>query len=220
MEKSIDDLQAIKRLKAGDLGGLEILVTRYQRKAVQTAYLITHDEQLAEDVAQEIFVRIYQRIDQFDETRPFAPYLLRTVANAALNAVEKTVRWVQYGAGTDVECVAELLCEASSVEDQADSKRLKDEVAQALAALPPRQRAVIIQRYYLGMSEREMAETHVAAPGTIKWLLSTARNRLRELLRRERSEECPQPTLSACSMISLRNTSGLTSIYSQASLPL
>jgi hypothetical protein len=51
----MDDLQAIRRLKAGDIGGLEILVVRYQWQAVQTAYLITHDEQLAEDVAQETF---------------------------------------------------------------------------------------------------------------------------------------------------------------------
>lgn len=185
----MDDLQAIRRLKAGDIGGLEILVARYQRKAVQTAYLITHDEQLAEDVAQETFVRLYQHIGQYDETRPFGPYLLRSVANAALNAIEKTARWVQYGAGTDVQRVAALLCEAGSVEDQAEAARLKGEVARALAALPPRQRAAIIQRYYLGMNEREMAETLSAAPGTIKWLLSAARDRLRSLLHHERSAE-------------------------------
>jgi RNA polymerase sigma-70 factor, ECF subfamily len=185
----MDDLQAIRRLKAGDIGGLEILVARYQRKAVQTAYLITRDEQLAEDVTQETFVRLYQRMDRFDEGRPFAPYLLRSVANAALNAVEKTSRWVQYGPGADVQRVAELLCEASSVEEQAESARLKGEVDRALAALPPRQRAAIVQRYYLGMSEQEMAETLTAAPGTVKWLLNAARARLRGLLHLERSAE-------------------------------
>lgn len=46
----MDDLQAIRRLKSGDIGGLEILVARYQHKAVQTAFLITHDEQVADDV--------------------------------------------------------------------------------------------------------------------------------------------------------------------------
>lgn len=185
----MDDLQAIRRLKAGDIGGLEILVTRYQRQAVQTAYLITHDEQLAEDVAQETFVRLYQRIGRYDEARPFAPYLLRSVANAALNTVEKTTRWVQYGAGTDVQRVAELLCEAGSVEEQAEANRLKDKVAQALAALSPRQRSAIVQRYYLGMSEQAMAETLTAAPGTVKWLLNKARAQLRSLLRLERSAE-------------------------------
>jgi RNA polymerase sigma-70 factor (ECF subfamily) len=189
LENSMDDLQAIRRLKAGDMGGLEILVARYQRKAVQTAYLITHDEQLAEDVAQETFVRLYQRIGRYDEARPFAPYLLRSAANAALNAIEKTARWVQYGAGMDVQLVAELLCEASSVEEQAEADRLKGEVARALAELPPRQRAAIVQRYYLGMNEREMAETFAIAPGTIKWLLNAARSRMRDLLHLERNAE-------------------------------
>ncbi len=185
----MDDSQAIRRLKNGDIGGLEILVTRYQRKAVQTAYLITHDEQLAEDVAQDTFVRVYQRIAHFDESRPFGPYFLRSVANAALNAAEKTRRWMQFGAGTDVQRVAELLAASESVEEQVEVARLKAEVACSLATLPPRQRAVIVQRYYLGMDEKEMAESLSVAPGTIKWLLSIARERLRGLLRPQRSIE-------------------------------
>ncbi len=185
----MDDSQAIRRLKDGDIGGLEILVARYQRKAVQTAYLITHDEQLAEDVAQDTFVRIYQGARHIDETRPFSPYLLRCVANAALNAAEKTARWVQFGAGANVERVADLLVEAVSVENQVEYARLKEEIAQALAALPLRQRAAIVQRYYLGMTEKEMAEHLSAAPGTVKWLLNTARRRLRGLLHPERSAE-------------------------------
>jgi RNA polymerase sigma-70 factor (ECF subfamily) len=185
----MDDSQAIRRLKDGDIGGLEALVARYQQKAVQTAYLITHDEQLAEDVAQETFVRVYQRIRHYDELRPFGPYLLRSVANAALNAAEKSARWVQFGAGTDVQQVAELLVEAVTVEEQAEYDRVKQEIALALAALPPRQRAAIVQRYFLGMSEKEMAESLSAAPGTVKWLLSAARRRLRGLLDPERSIE-------------------------------
>lgn len=188
-EERLDDLQAIRRLKSGDIGGLEYLVARYQQKAVRTAYLITHDEQLAEDVAQDTFLRLYQRIRQFDETRPFGPYLLRSVANAALNASQKTTRWVQIGAGGSIEIVEELLVEAASVEDQVEYAHLKQAIDKALAALPPRQRAVIVQRYYLGMSEQEMAENLTAAPGTIKWLLNTARQRLRALLDPERSSK-------------------------------
>jgi RNA polymerase sigma-70 factor, ECF subfamily len=185
----MNDSHAIRRLKEGDIGGLEILVSRYQCQAVQAAYLITHDEQLAEDVVQDTFVRIYQRIRHFDENRPFQPYLLRSVTNAALNAAEKTTRWVQFGAGVNVQRVAELLIEATSVEDEAEYDRLKREVAAALVALPPRQRTVIVQRYYLGMNEKEMAETLSAPPGTVKWLLNSARKRLHDLLRAERSIE-------------------------------
>lgn len=183
----MDDSQAVRRLKEGDIGGLEVLVSRYQDRAVQTAFLITHDQQLAEDAVQETFVRLYQRIHRFEETRAFAPYLLRSVVNTALNAAEKTARWVQYGAGVNVEQVALLLTEAVSVEEQVEYARLKAEILRALACLPPRQRAVIVQRYYLGMTEQEMAESLSAPAGTIKWLLNTARQRLRDLLHQERS---------------------------------
>ena len=188
-DNSPDDLAAIRRLKRGDIGGLETLVARYQRQAVQTAYLVTHDEPLAEDVVQDTFVRLYQRIRHFDESRPFGPYFMRSVANAALNAAEKTHRWVQLGPDTDVQALADLLTASESVEAQAERARLRQAIAAALAALPPRQRLAVVQRYYLGMTESEMAASLEAAPGTVKWLLNNARRRLRGLLRPERSVE-------------------------------
>lgn len=185
----MDELRSIRRLKAGDPGGLDMLVTRYQRKAVKTAFLITHDEQLAEEIVQETFVRIYQNISRFDETRPFEPYLLRSVVNTALSGMEKSDRWVQFGAGSNVDAVAELLEEAISVEDQADAAWQRQELFSAMSQLTARQRAAIVQRYYLDMSEAEMSASLAAAPGTIKSLLHAARQRLRGLLGSERSAE-------------------------------
>jgi RNA polymerase sigma-70 factor (ECF subfamily) len=60
---------------------------------------------------------------------------------------------------------------------------------EVLTELPPRQRAVIVQRYYLEMSEKEMAEALDSPPGTVKWLLNAARARLRSLLGSERMAE-------------------------------
>ncbi|MDL1944323.1 RNA polymerase sigma factor [Chloroflexi bacterium CFX2] len=183
----MDDLQAIQRLKNGDIGGLEILVSRYQAKAVHVAFLITHDEALAEDVVQETFVRLYRRIGQFDSTRPFEPYLLRSVVNTALNIARKSNRQVSLDG--DPEQVEQLLSQAASVETEVEYRQLKQEIIQALARLEPRQRAVVVQRYYLEMSEKEMAVALDAPPGTVKWLLNTARARLRDLLGSERSTE-------------------------------
>jgi RNA polymerase sigma-70 factor (ECF subfamily) len=184
----MDDAEAIHRLKRGDIGGLETLIARYQVKAVRTAYLITHDEPLAEDAVQDAFVRIFQRARHFDESRPFEPYLLRSVVNCALNAIEKSSRWVQMDGGDqEVEALENLLVRAASVEEQVEFAQLKDEILTVLSCLPPRQRAVIVQRYYLEMSEKEMAETLDTARGTIKWLLNTARTRLRHLLGSQRS---------------------------------
>lgn len=65
---------------------------------------------------------------------------------------------------------------------QVDKRELQRQIWQAMRGLSPRQRSVIIQRYYLGMSEQEMADQSDTAPGTIKWLLNHARQRLRMLL--------------------------------------
>ena len=184
----MDDVQAIHRMKHADIGGLEILVTRYQVKATRTAFLITHDESMAEDVVQDTFIRIFQRIRQFDENRAFEPYFMRCVVNAALNAVRKKSRWSQSEPGADMDELEALLSQAASVEEQVEFAQLKGEILAALDKLSARQRAAVIQRYYLGMSEKEMADSLEAAPGTVKWLLNAARTRLRELLHERRAQ--------------------------------
>jgi RNA polymerase sigma-70 factor, ECF subfamily len=182
----MDDVQAIHRLKHADIGGLDILVTRYQVKAVRTAFLITHDESMAEDVVQDTFIHIFQRIRQFDENRSFEPYFMRCVVNAALNAIQKKAKGTQDDPSTNMDELETLLSQAASVEEQVEFVQLKGEILAALDKLSARQRAAVIQRYYLGMSEKEMADTLEAAPGTVKWLLNAARTHLRELLQ-ERS---------------------------------
>jgi len=184
----MEDLQAIRRLKRGDIGGLECLIARYQGKALRTAFLITHDEPMAEDIVQDVFVHIYERAKFFDDARPFKPYFMRSVVNAALNCIERDKRNSYL---PEVEtCELEILLEqAASVEEQVELNTLKWQIKEVLAELSPRQRAVIVQRYYLEMSEQEMSAVLDAPPGTVKWLLSTARDRLRSLLGSERTTE-------------------------------
>lgn len=175
-----DDLDAIRRLKKGDLRALELLMTRYQVRATRAAFLITYDEALAEDVVQDAFLRIQERIGQYHEERPFEPYLLRTVIHASLNAVRKQTRIVP--AWDNANDLERLLDRAASVESQVEFGELQRDILTALSKLPPRQRAVIVQRYYLEMSERDMAQASKTAVGTIKWMLNAARERLRALL--------------------------------------
>lgn len=183
----MDDLQAIQRLKNGDIGGLEILVTRYQTKAQRVAFLVTHDESLAEDVVQDTFIRIHHLIRHFDSSRPFEPYLLRSVVNAALTAAHKADKHLSLEG--DLAQVEGLLWQAASVESDVEYSQLKQQIIAALAGLEPRQRAAVIQRYYLEMSEKEMAIALDTRPGTVKWILNTARAKLRNLLGAERNSE-------------------------------
>ena len=176
---------AIQRLKRADMSGLETLVECYQAKAVRIAFLITQDEPAAEDVVQDTFIRITERIRYFDDTRPFEPYLMHSVVNAALNTARQANKSVPLK--DDPSEVEAILSRAASPEAQVETGQLTKEVLAALSKLSPRQRAVIVQRYYLEMSEKEMADALHSAPGTVKWLLNAARTRLRDLLRSERS---------------------------------
>lgn len=185
----MDEQQAVQRLKQGDINGLEFLVARYQVKAIRTAYLIMRDLSLAEDVVQDSFLQAYRSINGFDATRPFEPWFMRSVVNASVKMMQKSVRQVETGAKRDAdELFSQLVERVESVESQVESSEVQRQIWDAMQKLSPRQRAVIVQRYFLEMSENEMAVESGAAAGTIKWLLNAARERLRGLLT-GRSEE-------------------------------
>lgn len=184
----MDEKQAVRRLKQGDINGLEFLVDRFQRKAVQVAYLITRDLGLAEDVVQEAFINAFHSIHSFDQQRPFEPWLLRSVVRASVRVTQKFAHQVEIGEEADEALFAELTARVESVEEQIISIEIRNQVWEAMERLSPRQRAVVIQRYFLEMSEKEMAVESNAAVGTIKWLLNAARQRLRTLLA-ERSDQ-------------------------------
>jgi RNA polymerase sigma-70 factor (ECF subfamily) len=186
--KNVDDLQAIVALKRGEVGGLEVLVRRYQLRALRAAYLIVRDQALAEDLVQTAFLRAYDRIGQFDATRPFAPWFLRSVVNDAVNAATRGTRTVSLeagagGPGEETASLAELLADPEpGPEALAESAELRQMVWRALGQLPPAERGAVVQRYYLDRTEREMAAEANTPPGTIKWRLHSARERLRAWL--------------------------------------
>jgi RNA polymerase sigma-70 factor (ECF subfamily) len=170
----------IKRLKDGDIGGLEYLVRTYQVRAIRSAFLITQDAEMAEDIVQETFLKLYQRINQFDDSRPFEPYLIKSVINAALKSMRRSGKNVSFE--SNLSLVERIFDKAESVETQVEIEELNQSLYSALSQLSPRQRAVIVQRYYLGMSEEEMSQSLDVAQGTIKWHLHAARTRLKTLL--------------------------------------
>lgn len=178
----MDEKQAIQRLKGGDISGLEFLVACHQVKAVRTAYLITRDPGLAEDIVQDTFLQVYHAIRGFDETRPFEPWFMRSVVNASVKVMQRSARHVQMGEEADESILSELAARVESVEEQVQSIEFQNQIWDAMKKLSPRQRAVIVQRYFLEMSEREMAEEAGSAVGTVKWMLNTARVRLRGFL--------------------------------------
>ncbi|MCG8347017.1 MAG: RNA polymerase sigma factor [Chloroflexales bacterium] len=182
---SIDERDAIATLKMGDIQGLEVLVQLHYVHAVRTVYLITHDRDLAEDIVQTAFIRTYERIDQFDVNRPFSPWFLRSVVNDAVKITTRQARQISLEQESHDKALArfeQLIDPQLGPDLLAEQAETREAVWTALLALSPHQRAVVVQRYYLGMTESEMATSADCPPGTIKSRLNAARNKLQGLL--------------------------------------
>lgn len=182
---SLEEKLAIARLKQGDLDGMEVLVKRYQAQAIYTAYLIARDMKLAEDIVQDAYLRAAEKIAQFDESRSFGPWFLRSVVHASIKAAERQKRLVPLDGNGDEEIssVTRWLLDPKPGPDEiAETRETRQIVWKALGQLTPEQRAVIILRHFLEMNEKEITRQLGRPLTTIHWWLRAARNRLREIL--------------------------------------
>lgn len=181
----MQEFEAIALLKQGNINGLESLVKIHQLKALRAAYLIVRDYDLAEDVVQDAFLRAFERINQFDVKRPFGPWFYRIVMNIAKRAAvqrERHIPLVNNMNANEETALDEILADLISPEVMLEQRDLQHAVWVALGRLPPTQRAAIIERYYLDMTEKDIA-IHSGVPlGTLKWRLHTAREQLRAWL--------------------------------------
>ena len=181
----MEDRIAISRIKQGDLNGLEILVNRYQVRAVQAAYLILYDRALAEDVAQTAFVKVAERAHQFDEQRPFAPWFFRIVVNDAIKAAKKRKHSISLDEHLDdatAKLATQLIDPTLQPPQVVEARETRQTILKAIKSLTPEQRAVVAMRYFLDMSEADVSMKMDRPLSTIKWWLRDARRRLRNLI--------------------------------------
>lgn len=188
VEALVDDQQAVRQMKAGDIGGLAVLVKRYQSPAIETAYLITHNLALAEDVVQDVFLQVYRYIGGFDLSRPFKPWLMRSVVHAAIKAARRECRDLALdlsgNEGSEDISPGEFLPDfAPGPDDIVEQWELETAIEEALWRLTPEQRAAIVMRYYLDFSDNEISAQLNCAPGTVRWRLHSARKQLGVWLR-------------------------------------
>ena len=181
----MEDRIAVSRLKQGDLSALEMLVNRYQVQAIHAAYLIVYERALAEEVVQSAFVKVAERIHQFDDELPFAPWFFRIVVNDALKLARKQKRNVSLENQLDKSAgqLARWLIDPHFKPEQlVEQKETRENILQAIELLTPEQRAVIVMRYFLEMSEADMVTKMDRPLSTIKWWLREARKRLKKLI--------------------------------------
>ena len=186
------DQEAVAKLQAHDIDGLEPLVRRYHTQALQSAYLIVGDWALAEDVAQSAFVNAYERIGSFNPSRPFAPWFLRTVVNIALK-VSAGRRDFSLDAYTEKAGEEAVPAPEPSAVEILEAAETREEVLTALYKLSPDQRAAIVMKYYLDLSDHEASIELDVPAGTIRRRLHDARKRLRKLLPTYREEWGEKP---------------------------
>ena len=110
-----------------------------------------------QDVVQEAFLQIYRSIRHFDQARPFGPWFMRSVVHAAVKAAQRTSR--QLSPHSNGQTLEELLADGTSVEDQVETAEFQRQVWKALGNLTPRQRAVVVQRYFLDERKRDGSRT-------------------------------------------------------------
>jgi RNA polymerase sigma factor (sigma-70 family) len=176
--RPLDESDLILRAKRGDKHAYEELVHAYQGIAFRTAYVIARNAADAEEAAQDGFVKAWRALGRFRDGAPFRPWLLRIVANEARNRVRS--------AGRRANLVLRAATEESSG-DAAPSPEaafLSTEQRAALLAavneLPDEQRTVVSLRYFLGLSEQEVAEALDVPKGTVKSRTARALERVRE----------------------------------------
>jgi RNA polymerase sigma-70 factor (ECF subfamily) len=173
-----DDADLTQRACRGDAAAYEDLVRRHQAIAFRTALVLTGSAADAEEAAQDAFVRAWRALPRFRPGAPFRPWLLAIVANEARTRRRSAARregWTARAAAA----VGEEPPPAGPLATVLVRERAA-ELAGALAALEERDRTVLVLRYVLELSEREMAAALGCRPGTVKSRLSRALDRLRE----------------------------------------
>jgi len=179
----LTDEQLMTRLAMRDIRAFEALYDRYGTLVYSTALRVVGDTQLAEDIAQEVFLRIWRRPDHYvPERGRFVTWLLSVARNGAVDQIRTRGRRRRHEtAGEDLE--REL--PADEGQDPALMAQLGDErqkVRRALASLPLEQRRVIEMAYYGGYTQQEIAEMLSQPLGTVKTRIRLGMQKLRATL--------------------------------------
>jgi RNA polymerase sigma factor (sigma-70 family) len=175
--RPLDELELVERAKKGDTGAYEVLVRRYQGIAQRTAYVVTGDAGDAEDAAQSAFIKAYYALGRFRSDAPFRPWLLKIVANEARNRRRSAGR--REGLRLRLEEDRPRDDAAPSPEAAVLVGEPRRVLIEALNSLKEDERRVIALRYFLDLSEKEMAAVMGVAKGTVKSRLSRAMKKLR-----------------------------------------
>lgn len=173
------EAELIKRAKHGDSAAYGELVSWHYDGVIRVVYHLCGDAQVAQDAAQDAFIRAWSKLGEYQPRGPFRSWVYRIAANAALDALRrKPGERLDDGEGPG------SLTERTPGPEAAYLEKERAQALQAaVRALPAAARAVLVLREYGELSYEEIAAALDIPAGTVMSRLSYARGRLRELLR-------------------------------------
>jgi RNA polymerase sigma-70 factor (ECF subfamily) len=177
-------------VREGSAAAFEELVVRYQTRLVRVLEHMVGRRELAEDLAQDVFIRVYRARSTYEATAKFATWLFTIANNVAANALRDRSRRPevnlspQESGGLGGHPMDRLVQASSSgmPTRQIDKAELRDVVRMAMESLSERQRMAVVLNKFEGMSYADIAQTMELTPQAVKSLLSRARENLREIL--------------------------------------
>jgi RNA polymerase sigma-70 factor (ECF subfamily) len=178
-----NEARLVEDARQGDQAAFGELVVRYERRVIRVIAQFVRDQDLAQDLAQETFLRAYQRLDQFDPARRFGPWLFRIGVNLTLDYLRKRKRRGWWSLFTDAS--ADRQPDPATADPRQDLD-LKQEVAAVLERIPEKYRTVMVLRDLENFSTSEIAAILHRKEATIRWRLAEARQRFQEIWVRRR----------------------------------
>ena len=181
------DVRLMLEFQKGSKEAFETLMRKYYPSLLNFIYRYTGDKATAEDLTQEVFIRVYKSVSTYVPKAQFKTWLYKITRNISLNELRRYKHRV-------VSLNATIEIDGEQIPRQIEDKKMKrpDEVLihsetvqtvkRAIYALPERQRAVIILRRYEGFSYQEIARTMKISEKAVKSLLSRARENLKNAL--------------------------------------
>jgi RNA polymerase sigma-70 factor (ECF subfamily) len=176
------DLELMLRVRSGDAGSFEVLLNRYRLPLVSYFARMVRDPALAEDLAQEVFLRVYQARQRYQPEARFTTWLYRIATNLALNAIRDRRAGDAPALDDDedgVPRVARVVDPRLTAEEQlvlSDRERL---IREAVQTLPEKQRAAVILHKYQDVDYRQISAVLGLSESAVKSLLFRAYESLR-----------------------------------------
>ena len=184
------DVRLMLQVRDGNAAAFEELVTKHQNRLVMILRSMVSDRNLAEDLAQEVFLRVYRARENYIPTAKFTTWLYTITHNVASNAIRKLanrkeVHLTSSPSGSiPVRPLDSMAQEQSGLMPtrQVDRQEMAEILHQAIESLVPRQRMAMMLSRFEGMSYIEIGETMDLSTQAVKSLLSRARVNLRTIL--------------------------------------